>query len=149
MNISDNLHKHDIQCQQANNTYYCLYPTCGMIFSKLFNLQRHIIIGHLSGNIVKQFKCPKCAKTFGYLRNMRDHKKICGIQETQPDLDCKYCEFKTKTLRYLNRHIMTQHQSSLTESYTCKECSHQFVTMSSFKYHKKRCYAPMIVEIED
>ncbi|KAH0952313.1 hypothetical protein HN011_005727 [Eciton burchellii] len=53
------------------------------------------------------FKCPKCDKSYRWLRNMKNHLKIeCG---KDPKECCPYCPHRTKYKSSLQKHIQRIH----------------------------------------
>nr|XP_012226000.1 PREDICTED: longitudinals lacking protein, isoform G-like [Linepithema humile] len=53
------------------------------------------------------YKCPKCGKSYRWLRNMKNHLKIeCG---KDPKECCPYCPHRTKYRSSLHKHILRIH----------------------------------------
>lgn len=66
------------------------------------------------------YPCPQCPKVYSYKNNLLRHMNIeCG---KQPNLNCPYCNYKSKHKCDMARHIKKRHISLLDQTDIEKIC---------------------------
>ena len=117
-------------------TFKCEVNGCDYVVGSAFQLKRHM----KSSSHHKLIKCHYCDRTFrnnGHLYNHIDHthSELCL---DLPDLTCEVeeCQFKTKWLDRLKRHLQSIHKSKV---FVCgfDGCGKQLLTRGLLVDHRK------------
>ncbi|XP_055382313.1 zinc finger protein 85-like isoform X2 [Condylostylus longicornis] len=144
-----NVHKINHMSEKDRKVYSC--PECNQSFTNEWAVSNHIRVVHkkkficelcgaafgtntnLSDHLLthsdeRNFKCPKCEKTFKCRRALKLHVDIHDDTAYQ----CKTCGLKLNTSLTLRRHMMVHSDQS---KYKCNFCLKQFKRRDAFKNH--------------
>lgn len=80
----------------------------------------------------KDFKCPKCPKSFKLQRYLTDHMNS-ACSDTQHV--CKYCGFTTKYRNSLSNHVKNRHERDERVSLDCQKCGKNYRSKGALKKH--------------
>ena len=156
-----NMQKHvNVIHKKISTKYNCQY--CGREFTTKSNMQKHVnvihkkILKHIcdaSDECSESFgskqqllahkrkkhrslklRCTKCDGKFISISNLKEHQKICSIQNEA--YACGQCNKKFKVKRYLKAHEKSFHDQS--GACMCDACGDGFSTKGSLKRHLKR-----------
>lgn len=99
--------------------------------------RRHRLEEHESLHTgVGRHSCDKCAKTFGTITKLRQHKT--RVHDRQPSHFCSLCDFSGYTLDDIKRHNLRCHTGEL--QHPCTHCKSRFSSDVALRNHCKRLH---------
>jgi len=103
-----------------------LYPCkeCGYKTNKASMIKFHAIKTHQSPYL---FTCNVC------MFSTTDNNMFPSHRCKEELIECQQCDFTTKKMLLMKRHISTQHESQV---YACGQCAYKCTTLDSFKKHQ-------------
>ena len=118
------------------NTKKC--DLCGMTFAARSNLETHIMYKHSDE---KPFDCEECEFSCKTQSDLNKHFDMmhCGEQRY---LTCQWdkCEYSTKSVMCLKRHMIKDHGDGVTDLYSCHECSKRYTRGAYLTKHLKTAH---------
>ncbi|KAJ8903499.1 hypothetical protein NDN08_004605 [Rhodosorus marinus] len=103
-------------------------PHCGRVFSRKYEMQRHVSAVH---ERVKNFGCDRCGKFFALKQNLISH--IEEVHEGKKDAVCIECDVLFSTRYKLRRHIRSVHLKE--RSHQCDECGKTYFQRTDLRRH--------------
>mmetsp|Transcript_25106 Transcript_25106/g.36182 ORF Transcript_25106/g.36182 Transcript_25106/m.36182 type:complete len:439 (-) Transcript_25106:156-1472(-) len=103
-------------------------PHCGRMFSRKYEMQRHVSAVH---ERVKNFGCDRCGKFFALKQNLISH--IEEVHEGKKDAVCIECGVQFSTRYKLRRHIRSVHLKE--RSHQCDECGKTYFQRTDLRRH--------------
>ncbi|CAL8128510.1 unnamed protein product [Orchesella dallaii] len=105
-----------------------------------FEFDRHLDKHLKTEHGLEKIPCPKCNKTLGSTRTLREHMRIVHADEPEQHL-CPHCGSVYKDFRYLQRHILMQHPDLIIDEgkFDCSDCGKKFRRKIMVKRHLKTC----------
>ena len=120
--LKHHMYEHKIKSHKCNN--------CGKLFSSESQLKDHL----KSDCKLKPYPCPwmkngkRCLKDLNYKGDLNRHLRM----HTEPELCCKFCDYKNVDKHNLMQHMRT-HGSE--EQYKCSKCNCKFRFWMQLKRH--------------
>lgn len=120
-------------CTMPDRTLPFLCKLCNKTFGSAYRLRVHKFIHDL----IKNYKCRRCYKTFAKFENVVKHEATHPGLAKVPRKDsvvyvCTPCNLRYDTLQELERH-QEKHPSPF-----CKICEVSFGTQKSYDFHVKK-----------
>lgn len=118
----------------AESEYYCSF--CFYKTPRKSQLVQHIRNEHSEPSQSSSLQCSICNRKFKTQSNLMIHEKKCVLG---PNLQCKYCFFKTKFDAGLKRHIQVKHSEHFPQNYhKCPNCKTKFTSIKNLNRHIQR-----------
>lgn len=108
-------------------------PHCNIAFTRLSNLERHVITRHSHSR--PTFQCEHCDKVFTRKCYLTTHVRSLH-SASKPAFPCPHCDMVLTQKGNLARHVITRHSSS-KPAFQCPYCDNMYTQKCNLTIHVK------------
>ncbi|XP_021378913.1 zinc finger and BTB domain-containing protein 17-like isoform X4 [Mizuhopecten yessoensis] len=125
--------------------FHCKAPGCHYQSGRLFNLNRHVTLRHISSKKRLQRPCKEKAPKRIEKSKVRKTKRSTTGEVKERYLDCQYpgCRFRTARMYNLRRHVAFKHAAPPKGEAInmCEKCGEMFVLKQGLEHHRQTVHA--------